>query len=135
MNFLKGISLFCICIIAVVAIGVGIGFAFPEKITLPENETIEESVTFEEAQNVIANAARNAVEDIPKENEEKQKQVYYLQIVDQEIVVYHSQDDSIFMNTGIMSHQIPDKLLEEIYKHKGFDRIEDVYDFLESYSS
>ena len=67
-------------------------------------------------------------------SEEKQD-AYYLKVVDNMVIVYQSDMETVFINTEIPLSQLPDDLQEEIMNIKCLSSIEAVYDFLESYSS
>lgn len=51
------------------------------------------------------------------------------------LTVYLDNTDTVYMYTGIVSSTLPMELQEEISNGKAFSNLEDLYRFLESYSS
>ena len=127
MNFLKGISLFCVSALVIVLIGILGQIAFPEKVESEESETIYETSTYIFIPKAVVS---ESVDEVNGDEE-----YYYLDVEGTEIVVYKKGNDSVFMNTGMVFEEMTDSLKKEIRDHKMFDSIEAVYDFLESYSS
>lgn len=72
---------------------------------------------------------------ICKYYKEKDKDTYYLMVSDHFVMVYCSDKKTLFMNTDILLEQLDDKLQMEIIKGKRMESQEELYNFLESYSS
>ena len=67
-----------------------------------------------------------------KEEEEKG---YYLMVEDHFIVVYEEDKRRMHMNTDILLSALSDQLQAEIIQGKFIENDEELYNFLESYSS
>lgn len=71
-----------------------------------------------------------------QEKKEDWKQFYYLAILDNKVVVYLKDGQTIYMETDIPAEDLPADVLQELLVQKRIvDTEEDLYDFLESYSS
>lgn len=72
-----------------------------------------------------------------KENEQEteQAQGYYLMVADHLIVVYHGDQKTLYMDTDILLESLSDALQAEIIQGKYLETEEEVFHFLESYSS
>ena len=66
---------------------------------------------------------------------EKEEKGFYLMVADHFIVVYEEDGQSLYMNTDILLERLPDSLQREIMKGKHMESEEELYQFLESYSS
>lgn len=66
---------------------------------------------------------------------EKEPQGFYLMVVDHFIVVYEEDRSTLYMNTDILLERLPDILQREIMAGKFVASEEELYLFLESYSS
>lgn len=60
---------------------------------------------------------------------------YYIKNMDERLVVYRSENDSIFMETSIEIYLLPEDVLLDLEDGIFFENEEKLYDFLESYSS
>lgn len=60
---------------------------------------------------------------------------YYLMVADHFIVVYREDKQTLYMNTDILLESLNDALQTEIMKGKYVETEEELYNFLESYSS
>lgn len=60
---------------------------------------------------------------------------YYLMVADHFIVVYQEDKETLYMNTDITLGNLPDSLQAEIIQGKYVETEEELYNFLESYSS
>ena len=56
-------------------------------------------------------------------------------VADHFIVVYEEDGQSLYMNTDILLERLPDSLQREIMVGKHVESEEELYQFLESYSS
>ena len=72
---------------------------------------------------------------LEKENERASEQGYYLMVADHLIVVYRGDRQTIYMNTDILLESLSDVLQAEIIHGKYLETEEEVFNFLESYSS
>ena len=66
---------------------------------------------------------------------EKEEKGFYLMVADHFIVVYDEDGQSLYMNTDILLERLPDSLQREIMVGKHVENEEELYQFLESYSS
>ena len=66
---------------------------------------------------------------------EKEPEGFYLMVADHFIVVYEEDRSTIYMNTDILLDLLPDSLQREIMEGKYVASEEELYLFLESYSS
>ncbi len=66
---------------------------------------------------------------------EKEPQGFYLMVADHFIVVYEEDRSSLYMNTDVLLERLPDSLQREIMEGKFVASEEELYLFLESYSS
>ena len=69
------------------------------------------------------------------ENEQEPEQGYYLMVADHLIVVYRGDRQTVYMNTDILLESLSDVLQAEIMQGKYLETEEEVFNFLESYSS
>ena len=69
------------------------------------------------------------------EEENEQEQGYYLMVADHLIVVYRGDQQTIYMNTDILLESLSDELQTEIIQGKYLETEDEVFNFLESYSS
>lgn len=63
------------------------------------------------------------------------KKVFVVREEDGYLNVYFGEEDALYMYTGIAYQGLPEELKKEISNGKTFDTLEDLYRFLESYSS
>lgn len=66
---------------------------------------------------------------------EQEPQGFYLMVADHFIVVYEEDRSTLYMNTDILLERLPDSLQREIMEGKFVASEEELYLFLESYSS
>lgn len=66
---------------------------------------------------------------------EKEDQRFYLMVADHFIVVYEEDKKTLYMNTDILLESLSDALQAEIIRGKYVESEEELYHFLESYSS
>lgn len=66
---------------------------------------------------------------------EEEKIVYYLKVIDYELVVYRSDMEEAYMPTDLTLDMLPEEVQQEVIAVKCFNHISEVYDFLESYTS
>ena len=63
------------------------------------------------------------------------KKAFVVREEDGYLNVYFGEEDALYMYTGITYQGLPEELKKEISNGKTFDTLEDLYRFLESYSS
>ncbi len=63
------------------------------------------------------------------------KTSFYLAVLDHEVIVYLEDKRTIYLHTGIMLEDLPDRLQLEIIQMYFMENEEELYDFLEAYSS
>lgn len=71
-----------------------------------------------------------------QEQKEAEEEYYYLAIQNNKVVVYRADGQTIYMETDIPAQDLPSDVLQELLTQKRIiNTEEDLYDFLESYSS
>lgn len=71
-----------------------------------------------------------------REKEEKGETFFYLAILNNKVVVYREDGQTIYMETDIPAEDLPSDVLQELLVQRRIvDTQEELYDFLESYSS
>lgn len=71
-----------------------------------------------------------------QEKKEEEAEFYYLAILDNKVVVYRGDGETVYMETGIMAQDLPSEVLQELLTQRRIVNTEEaLYDFLESYSS
>lgn len=71
-----------------------------------------------------------------QEKKEEDARFYYLAVLDNKVVVYREDGQTIYMETDILAEDLPADILQELLTQKRVvNTEEDLYDFLESYSS
>lgn len=66
---------------------------------------------------------------------EETDEYYYLAIFKNKVVVYKSDGKTIYMETDIPAEDLPADVMQELIQRRVVNTEEDLYDFLESYSS
>ena len=67
--------------------------------------------------------------------EEQEKIIYYIKAVNHELIVYCSDREEPYMPTDLTLEMLPENVQQEVINIKCFNSINEVYDFLESYTS
>ena len=75
------------------------------------------------------------LKDLCKYYKEKENKGFYLMVADHFIVVYEQDKKTLYMNTDILLENLKEDLQAEIMKGKYIESEEELYHFLESYSS
>jgi len=70
-----------------------------------------------------------------KDKEEEEDDFFYLAIQENKVVVYKSDEKTIYMETDISAEELPQDVLQDLLQKRIVNTEEDLYDFLESYSS
>lgn len=70
-----------------------------------------------------------------QEPQEEEEEYYYLAISQNKVVVYKADGRTIYMETDIPAEDLPPDVLLELVQKRVVNTEEDLYDFLESYSS
>ena len=60
---------------------------------------------------------------------------FYLAVYNNEVLVYLEDRETVYIETEIMLEQLPEMLQQEIIEMKWLENEEELYDFLETYSS
>lgn len=124
------------------------GFYFGENSTQPDHIL----VASEEEENTLSNQRAEKATDISntantaqKEATEKEDTVesmkdvkeeqYYLKLSDDYLAVYHSDTDQVYFETGLKLSDLPEYLQEKAKTGIPFSDLEELYSFLENYSS
>lgn len=66
---------------------------------------------------------------------EPEEEGFYLMVADHYVIVYKEDKQSIYMNTDILLESLSSQLQDEIIKGKYIENEQELYNFLESYSS
>lgn len=124
------------------------GFYFGENSTQPDNIL----AATEGSENISTNRNTDRTSDVtkpegtaqtkeqePEETVESMKDVeeerYYLKLEDDYLAVYHSDTDQIYFETGLKASDLPEDLQEKAKTGIPFSSLEELYSFLENYSS
>lgn len=70
-----------------------------------------------------------------QENTQETEEYFYLAIRDNRVVVYQADGETIYMETDIAADKLPGEVLQELLQKRIVNSEEDLYDFLEAYSS
>lgn len=70
-----------------------------------------------------------------EDEENEENEYYYLAIMDDQVVVYKADGKTIYMETDISADDLPSDILQELLQKRVVNTEEDLYTFLESYSS
>lgn len=71
-----------------------------------------------------------------QEQKETKEEYYYLAVLDNKVVVYLADGKTVYMETDILAEDLPSDVLQELLVQKRVvNTEEDLFDFLESYSS
>lgn len=71
-----------------------------------------------------------------QEQKARQEEYYYLAIQNNKVVVFREDGQTVYMETDIPAQDLPDDVLQELLTQRRIvNTEEDLYDFLESYSS
>lgn len=89
----------------------------------------------EETEEEIEETMQSPVKELPKEDAEENSGNYYLMACDGMVCVYQEDMKTVYLVTGIMLDQLPDEVRQEILDKKYIKNEEELYNFLESYSS
>lgn len=93
------------------------------------NEKEQEKII--EVQEAETEQFEESVESVSIQN----KKAFVVREEDGYLNVYFGEEDTLYMYTGIAYQGLPEELKKEISNGKTFDTLEDLYRFLESYSS
>lgn len=70
-----------------------------------------------------------------KKQAPEEENYYYLAILKDKVVVYLADEKTIYMETDIAAQELPEDVQQELIQKRIVNTEEDLYDFLESYSS
>lgn len=70
-----------------------------------------------------------------QKEEEEENDFFYLAISANRVVVYKSDGRTVYMDTDIQAQDLPADVLQDLLQRRVVDTEEELYDFLESYSS
>uniref|UniRef100_UPI0040559FD1 hypothetical protein n=1 Tax=Agathobacter sp. TaxID=2021311 RepID=UPI0040559FD1 len=74
-------------------------------------------------------------EEFVEISQEYTRYVYYIIEEDGRLVVYETNSDELYMESGIFAQDLPNEIREKLNEGIFFKSESDLYDFLESYSS
>ena len=121
-----------ICIFCVILF---MGFWIVWNILSPKEESIEL-----ESEKRVENSSKGfkQSENIPSSVETNKEVTYYKYMIYQDgerLTVYESDSITVFMETDILVDEVPENMREQLKLGVGISTEEELYDFLESYSS
>lgn len=121
-----------ICIFCVILF---MGFWIVWNILSPKEESIEL-----ESEKRVENSSKGfkQSENIPSSVETNKEVTYYKYMIYQDgerLTVYESDSITVFMETDILVEELPEDMREQLKLGIGICTEEELYDFLESYSS
>ena len=121
-----------ICIFCVILF---MGFWIVWNILSPKEESIEL-----ESEKRVENSSKGfkQSENIPSSAETNKEVTYYKYMIYQDgerLTVYESDSITVFMETDILVEELPEDMREQLKLGIGICTEEELYDFLESYSS
>ena len=121
-----------ICIFCVILF---MGFWIVWNILSPKEESIEL-----ESEKRVENSSKGfkQSENIPSSVETNKEVTYYKYMIYQDgerLTVYESDSITVFMETDILVDELPEDMREQLKLGIGICTEEELYDFLESYSS
>ena len=121
-----------ICIFCVILF---MGFWIVWNILSPKEESIEL-----ESEKRVENSSKGfkQSENIPSSVETNKEVTYYKYMIYQDgerLTVYESDSVTVFMETDILVEELPEDMREQLKLGIGICTEEELYDFLESYSS
>ena len=70
-----------------------------------------------------------------QKQKDDREEYYYLAIQENKVVVYRADGKTVYMETDIPAQDLPTDVLQELIQKRVVNTEEDLYDFLESYSS
>lgn len=70
-----------------------------------------------------------------QKQKDDREEYYYLAIQENKVVVYRADGKTVYMETDIPAQDLPADVLQELIQKRVVNTEEDLYDFLESYSS
>ena len=132
MKILKSIGLYFILPIIFIMLGIMIHivyleFFYPNKYA-PSKES---SFLTEESKEVVSSSESN----IAKTDFETEEEGYYLTVMDGKIVVMEPDQKTIYLTTDIYAEALSETLKQELLKGKFIHSMDELYGFLESYTS
>ena len=146
---MKRISVYLFSLAFLSWLFVGVGCYFANKLInnyASKNELLMEQV--KEKQNIEKSGDVYAGNRVAKENQEENypvsasdninatlSNVFYLCYVNDEIVVYEQDKNTIYMNTGIDASHLSSESLKELKEGIWVESEEELFSLLESYSS
>ena len=133
MKILKSIGLYFILPIIFIMLGIMIHivyleFFYPNKYA-PSKES---SFLTEESKEVVSSSESNIAKTDFESDEE---QGYYLTVMEGKIVVMETDQKTIYLTTDIYAEALSEPLKQELLKGKFIHSMEELYGFLESYTS
>ena len=134
MKILKSIGLYFVLPIIFIIMGILVHMLYlelfyPNKYAQP----LESSFLTEESREVVSSSESN-VAKTDFENEDEYSG-YYLTVLEGKIVVMEKDQKTIYLTTDIYAEALSESLRQELLHGKFIKSIEELYGFLESYSS
>lgn len=133
MKILKSIGLYFVLPIIFIILGillhiVYLEFFYPNKY----NSSSESSFLTEESKAVVSSSESNIAKT---DFESEESEGYYLTVLEGKIVVMEQDQKTIYLTTDIYAEALSQSLKEELIKGKFIHSMEELYGFLESYTS
>lgn len=126
IRLLVGTSLFVAAFFGCAGFFVGI---------LKSQNTYEKQITLLEAENEKLVKAENEEQDVKESLNVVEPYEYILLEEKGYVVVYHTDRKTLYASTDILVSELPEKLQKEIEEGKYISSEEQLYNFLENYSS
>ena len=141
MKILKSIGLYFVLPLLLIVLGIilhiiYLDFFYPNKYTIQDNNFMKE-----ESRAVVSSSEGNIAQtDLPeKEIEEiipeKEEPGYYLTVQEGKIVVMELDQKTVYLTTDIYAEALSETLKQELIQGKFINSMEELYGFLESYTS
>ena len=105
-----------------------------EKNIPPEELEIDTEENTQNSEEIPVQVAVDTQEETVTTNKELEYHAYNLQIKNDKLVVCTSKNE-VFFETGIWMEELPDYIIADISSGLYFDSEDELYSFLESYSS
>ena len=133
MKILKSIGLYFILPIIFIMLGILIHIVYLEFF-YPNKYAPSKEISFltDESKEVVSSSKSNIAKT---DFENKEEQGYYLTVMDGKIVVMETDQKTIYLTTDIYAEALSETLKQELLKGKFIHSMEELYGFLESYTS
>ena len=133
MKILKSLGLYFVLPIIFIVLGILMHIVYLEFFYRNKyNSSSESSFLTEESKAVVSSSESNIAKT---DFEEEESEGYYLTVLEGKIVVMEQDQKTIYLTTDIYAEALSQSLKEELIKGKFIHSMEELYGFLESYTS